>query len=441
MHRLPPLSLFHLILTLCLPIIAFGSPTLNVDPDAGDDKNNGRSAPVKTINRAIELAQPGDTIQLKKATYHETVDFSNKHGLPKAPITLEGNGSVIDGSRELDTANWRQVYPGTYRAESKSLYPKGIDNDIVSRFFMIWNGQLNRMGRCAKLDKNQPLQDTRHIMKNEWTYSWYYNAFFLVIGSNEKLADRKIRFPALKNAFVINESASHLQINNLTSIRAYGNGFDLSGKLHDVNFEYVGAMDCGDNGFSVAGNAKVAVNGIMSIGNGTGIYDTGESETHYTNVMIKDSVAYDLYFKGKHHHVTNGVIDSAAPYPIMVDADGDKCTATTKHLRITKATNITQSVKVAKNSQLNADNSQFLGFDWLIAKGGEVDLQECSIGDSKVLPTTPDIRIASGATWKGNNNRYNLRALSVGDTSFTKDSFTEFQLLTQSESASKWASN
>lgn len=44
---------------------------LHVDPTNGEDAHDGAAQPVKTIARAIRLAQPGDTIHLRPVTYRD----------------------------------------------------------------------------------------------------------------------------------------------------------------------------------------------------------------------------------------------------------------------------------------------------------------------------------------------------------------------------------
>jgi hypothetical protein len=70
------------------PPVAAGS-TLHVDP-AGRDSNDGSSeAPLKTIQAALEQAEPGTTITLAPGEYHEE-PVTVKPGAPGAPITIKG---------------------------------------------------------------------------------------------------------------------------------------------------------------------------------------------------------------------------------------------------------------------------------------------------------------------------------------------------------------
>lgn len=59
--------------------------TLQVNPSTGDDSNDGRTQPVKTIARAIKLVQAGDTIHLTPGTYFESADFINNMVCPVNP--------------------------------------------------------------------------------------------------------------------------------------------------------------------------------------------------------------------------------------------------------------------------------------------------------------------------------------------------------------------
>jgi hypothetical protein len=66
---------------------------------AGSDANDGRttSSPFRTIQKAVDLAQPGDVINLAPGSYLQDV-VSRRSGTPTAPITLTGPaGAVVKG--------------------------------------------------------------------------------------------------------------------------------------------------------------------------------------------------------------------------------------------------------------------------------------------------------------------------------------------------------
>jgi parallel beta-helix repeat protein len=67
----------------------------------GSDSNSGASgSPVKSLTKAAQLAQPGDTVLVGAGTYNGTVTIS-KNGTASAPITfkpVDGAHVIIDGS-------------------------------------------------------------------------------------------------------------------------------------------------------------------------------------------------------------------------------------------------------------------------------------------------------------------------------------------------------
>ncbi len=83
----------------------------------GDDHGPGTLAqPLKTIQQAALVAQPGDTVLIRGGTYHETVKPAHS-GTPTAPITYSAYGNeivTIDGADTLTgwtrDANAQNIY-------------------------------------------------------------------------------------------------------------------------------------------------------------------------------------------------------------------------------------------------------------------------------------------------------------------------------------------
>jgi len=69
------------------------------------------------------------------------------------------------------------------------------------------------------------------------------------------------------------------------------------------------------------------VDGFISIGNSTGICDTGTAQTSYNRVFIADCIGFDLYFLDNgSYKLTNAVIFSKAQNPFTVTSrDGQQC--------------------------------------------------------------------------------------------------------------------
>lgn len=77
------------------PALAASSISYFVSP-SGSDSNNGTSpsAPFRSIQKAVDLAQPGDTITLASGTYMQDV-LSKRDGTAGAPITIKGPANAI----------------------------------------------------------------------------------------------------------------------------------------------------------------------------------------------------------------------------------------------------------------------------------------------------------------------------------------------------------
>lgn len=91
--------------------------TIYVSP-AGDDAAAGDMAsPVRTIEQAVRLAQPGDTVQIAGGTYHESIQVYSKEVHLQAAADEE---VILDGARVIggwSASNGRWVAPWSTRFE------------------------------------------------------------------------------------------------------------------------------------------------------------------------------------------------------------------------------------------------------------------------------------------------------------------------------------
>jgi hypothetical protein len=407
---------------------------LQVDPTKGNDANDGRAKPVKTIARAIRLAQPGDTIHLTPAVYYESAVFIDKHGEPGKPIILDGHGAVLDGSEPVTAARWRQVAPDLYRGHR--LY-KTTDDAIVGRWFLLWDGKMVRMNRCSK-GPSEALKEIAELQPEEWTYRKDEDAFYLRLPPGQKLGEANIRYPARSSSVVFASSGSHITVRNLTGTHPYNDGFNIHGAQRDLIFENIRAIECGDDGFSAHEDATCRIDGFTSIRNATGLCDTGTSQTHYRNVFIKDCDGFDLYFIGLKHSLENAVIESHAARAFWVDGnrlgEGQRCELVMKNVLIRRVGG-PQELRIGRGGFLYADRCTFEGVNVMLTPSGAVDFQRCLFRAGK---TKPEALIFPNAIWQGADNRYDFKSLRVAQTSFRPRTFADFQKLTGSEKNSRW---
>ncbi len=298
------------------------------------DLRVGIDPDVPTIAHAIKFAQPGDTIHLEPGkVYCDYAGFYNKKGEPGKPITLDGHGATLEGSDPLDPAQWREVSPGLFAADE--LLPN-LSDAVIGRWFFLFDGRMQLMGRTSK-GRSEPLKAPEDLQPGEWTFvkdpsrekppsKAIYGTFFIRLESGQALAGANIAVPVRSAGVQFSGDNAHLVIKNLTATHPYNDGFNIHGDCREVVFENIRAIECGDDGISAHESAQYKVDGFVSIGNSTGICDTGTARTSYRNVFIADCVGVDLYFLDEgRYSLTNVLVLSRSQNPFVVTgrATGD----------------------------------------------------------------------------------------------------------------------
>ncbi|MDB6120250.1 MAG: hypothetical protein JWO08_4031, partial [Verrucomicrobiaceae bacterium] len=301
------------------PLVHPPGRSLHVDPFNGDDKNEGIIKPVKTIKRAIRMAEPGDTIHLAPVLYYEYADLTLKHGALGRPITLDGHGAVLDGSEPVMAKDWESTGDGVYR---KQHLMRNMDTAVLGRFFLIWSGKANHMGRTSK-GTSKPFKKAADLTVGEWTYTPEDDTVYVKIDPKQGLDEAKIRYPLRSAGVAESISCSHLVVRNVIATHVYNDGYNIHGLTRDCRFENIAAIDCGDDGFSAHDDCECDTDGFVSIGNSTGLTDTVDSITRFKNVYMRDNLGHDVFFIGENFHsIENGLIESSAQYALSIGVSG-----------------------------------------------------------------------------------------------------------------------
>ena len=210
--------IFSVLLTLVaitLPA-TLSAGTIYVNNVQGDDLLDGRapvvisnsSGPVRSIRRALVIAQLADTIEVASNNgrpYYESISLSGKDhsGLPAAPFTLKSNGAVISGAKPLRPEDWKFVSPAlwTFTPWRKGYYyliqdgkpvpefkipPGGTKSlaDIPEKQWAVWEGSIYYRSAIQELpddfnlsfagrDFGLSLVDVQHVRVEGFTFQHF----------------------------------------------------------------------------------------------------------------------------------------------------------------------------------------------------------------------------------------------------------------------------
>ena len=361
------------------------------------DIHVGKDAP--TIAHAIKAAQPGDSIHLEPKIYRDYAGFYGKKGEPGKPITLDGHGATLEGSDPLDPAQWKEVSPGLFAADN--LLPS-LNDALIGRWFFLFDGRMQLMNRTSK-GRSAPFKKPGELQPGEWTFvkdparekppsKQIYGTFFVRLAPDTKLADAGIFVPVRSAGVQFSGDNAHLVIKNLTATHPYNDGFNIHGDCRDCVFENIRAIECGDDGISAHESAQYRVDGLVSIGNSTGITDTGTAQTSYRNIYLARNIGFDLYFLDEgRYSITNAMVLSSAQNPLTITgrATGD-CRMKMDNVFIRRLTG-PRTGQVALHATLEARNCTFENLD--IQVTGTATWTNCLI-DGK---SAPNGTVATGA--------------------------------------------
>ena len=128
---------------------------------AGNDANRGTSlnAPLRTIQKAVDAAMPGDTVLVRGGTYRETVS-TPRSGTSTARITIRNyrNEVVTVSGTDPIAGNWTSIGNEVYRAPMPWNYHFENESKDYNSNQVFHNGQMMELVRWP----NQTSSDLVH---------------------------------------------------------------------------------------------------------------------------------------------------------------------------------------------------------------------------------------------------------------------------------------
>jgi hypothetical protein len=232
-----------------------------VDNLTGDDRRNGLepksygvgNGPVRTITKALRLAQKGDRIFLTNnpgVPYRESIAISGgfHSGIATFPFQLIGNGATLDGSLSLAEAEWEFVTGETFRVRPpRGAHQRLFLNDQPAEFVA-------------------SVGDARAQLKPlQWTL--LQGQIYFCCEKGKLPTSYNLSCCGLRTGITI------YQVEDVVVTDLIVRGFQLDGvNAADTAFKTkllgVVSQDNGRSGFTVAGASRVTLDQCTSAGNG-----------------------------------------------------------------------------------------------------------------------------------------------------------------------------
>jgi hypothetical protein len=264
-----------------------------VDNLSGADKNQGTqpknvadiSGPVRTIAKAVRLAQPGDRIMLAKTgqAYRECVTLGGdrRSGNALLPFVLDGNGETLDGSQVIPSEQWKNYHDNIFRFRPLDMaYP-----------VLFVNGEPIPPRKVNALSSAPP-----ELKPLEWCV--VSGAIYFAVEKDKLPSDYQFARAAL-SAGISLFHVDRVQIENLI-VRGFRiDGIAALDEARHVVLKNVTCIANGHSGVSVAGASQLELSGCKLSGNGVAqLFTTANNELHIYASTLDGNSAPGLIDQG-----------------------------------------------------------------------------------------------------------------------------------------------
>lgn len=341
----PALFLLAAICCLSLKPISAHAADIYVHHEQGDDKNPGSKAEMlKTAQRAVAIAQPGDVIHLlpEGAIYRQAVMLRGK-----SDLTIEGNNVTLEGADPLPETGWEEV--------SADLHRLKVPRTLWDRHLLVIDGKMERMGRSptkssVKFPAPEDLKSGQFrfelipVEEGKEKEGWLY-----VKGSLKNL-----EWAVRPYGVATTGKNRNITIRNLNARHALNDGFNIHDDAMGLVFSHIQGYNCYDEGFSAHEACECFIDHGKFWGNDNAIADVNDCETHYVNCEFGDSVSYDVLLIGKTHSLTNcRIINTTSAVALSAGPRGPE-----KKLYQLKLEQVTIEGKTSSPAQVNVSAGQ-----------------------------------------------------------------------------------
>jgi hypothetical protein len=277
---------FHCLLTLLLLASPALAREIYVNNTAGDDRFTGRQAkdpggqggPVKTLARALQMANASDIIILAKTAppYRESISLvGGRHsGVEKEPFVILGNGAILDGSKTIKPEEWENYRGAVFRLRARAMNsPMLFINDKpATRAF------------AAQGAKTPPELQPRQWCSVE-------GRIYFCVDKTKLPGDYKMSYADAPTGITMFH-VKHVRIADLTVQGFQVDGISLSNSAAEVLLSNVTCRGNGRNGVAVGGASSITIRASLLGDNGQAqLLTSPYSETRLFNTPLLSNTA------------------------------------------------------------------------------------------------------------------------------------------------------
>lgn len=295
------------VIAACILSSTLFAGEIFVNVNSGKAGNPGtKEAPLPSLRHALKKVVPGDTIYIMPSPNPilDNVFLNNVKGTPDKPITIDCMNNIFLGASQLDPKEWQMVKPGLYRKKIIT------GRNMYARFFLVFNGKINRMGRIQKAPGAKPYKKVKDLAPGEWTvvvgkkvsdkrpHPQFEVEYFVRLPENAKsLADSGITEPknSRSDGVCLRGNSKNLIIRNVIAKNFYNDGYNIHGKCENIHFENIASVDCGDDGISAHEACTISLKNGVFIGSSTAICHIQDVTATHENVYAEKITGREIY--------------------------------------------------------------------------------------------------------------------------------------------------
>ena len=359
-----------------------------VDYNVGQAANPGtREAPHSAIAAALKHAAPGDTIHILPSPrpIRDNLAVTDLRGTAEKPIVIDGGNNVFLGTNPLKSSEWHEVAPGLYKKEMTT------GKNWASRFFLTFNGRINRMGRIHKAGSGgAPYKRPEDLAPGEWTVvqreaipeakksphpPFRFEFFVRLPDGRKSLTESGVEEPNIRKNGGVNlrGKCRNLIFRNLIVKNFFNDGYNLHGDCRDIHFENVAAVDCGDDGISAHEECTLTGKNMVFIGCSTAICHIQGVTSVQENVYAEKISGRELFFLKNSHNTVKDVYMIADSFSgsLWTNRKGDRQTAALENVfAVSSNPRAVFTTRAGGELKLTAANVRVAGFHKVMQQDG-----------------------------------------------------------------------